>query len=158
MKEETYIIKTVPLIGPTLSELKRERILLPETPCDKCRLYTHEYCQEREIACKDFRYFIDKGKVRIKWRDPDTETFFQINPKLKRHEMAQELMIVGEKETGAVDNFYKERDLIERLRIRSLEEIDNYFNNKTSAEKAKIACVVYSLVLKADTVQKGREI
>lgn len=153
MKAEEFIIKTHPLTEPTLLDLRERWEQLPETPCDNCK-YTHDWCQAREIACKDFQHYISFGKVRLKWREPDTETFFEINPKLKRHEMAQELTI-PEKSLTPEQIILKESEFIEKLRIKSLEEIDKYFNDKGSLEKAKMGCVVYSLVLKSDNIRSG---
>jgi hypothetical protein len=156
MKAEEYIIKTHPLTDPTLLELEKTWERLPETPCDNC-WHTHKYCQNREIACKDFAYYILSGKVRNKWREPNTEIFFEINPKLKRHEMSEELATIEEEPNFTpVYVARKEKELLEKLRIKSLEGIDKYFNDKGTLEKAKIGCIVYSLVLKADSA-KGTE-
>lgn len=131
-----------------LSDLKEKKVLLPATPCDNCWTSKEEECKTKEIACADFVHYINKGIIKDENRIPDRDNFLKINPHIKDIVVANDKI---EKVEGWT-TFQKEMKLINKLRIRSLEEIDMYFDNKTSLEKAKIACVVYGLVLKSDSL------
>lgn len=148
MKEETFTIERTPLNAPMLSDLKGKKVLLPATPCDSCWTSKEDECKTKEIACSDFVHYINKGIIRDENRIPDRHNFLKINPHLKDITVTNDKV---EKIEGGT-TFQKEMKLLNKLRIRSLEEIDMYFDNKTSLEKAKIACVVYGLVLKSDSL------
>lgn len=132
-----------------LSDLKEKKVILPETPCDKC-FHKKAECEAEEIACSDFVYYINKGFVRDEDRVPDRDNFLKINPHLKD-------MFIATTDTEPIKlnkewtTLQKELKLLNKLRIVSLEEIEKYFNNKSSLEKVKIACITYGLVLKADS-------
>lgn len=131
-----------------LSDLKEKKVLLPETPCDKCWTSTKEECESKEIACSDFVRYINKGIIRDEDRIPNKDNFLKINPHLNK------IVVATTTDPEPVEGWttlQKELKLLNKLRITSLQEIDKYFENKTSIEKAKIACVVYGLILKADS-------
>lgn len=147
MKEENFTIERTPLNAPSLSELKAKKVILPETPCDNCWTSKEEDCKSKEIACPDFVHYINKGIIRDEERIPDRDNFLKINPHLK------DIVVVNNNiETmEGWTTLQKELKLLNKLRIVSLQEIEKYFENKTTLEKVKIACITYGLVLKADS-------
>ena len=150
MKGEKYTIEKTPLNAPSLSDSKAKKIILPETPCDKCWFGNKDECQKKEIACSDLSYYLSKGIVRDEERIPDRDTYLKITGK-------EEGVIISDgNETQIIDagtTLHKELKLLNKLRVRSLEEIEKYFDNKTTLEKAKVACIVYGLILKSDTIE-----
>lgn len=129
-----------------LSDLKEKKVLLPEIPCDNCS-NKQEECKIKEIACSDLVYYINKGIIRSEDRIPNRDNFLKINPYMKN-------VVVANTDVEPIKEWttlQKELKLLNKLRIVSLEEIEKYFENKTTLEKVKIACVTYGLVLKADS-------
>lgn len=148
MKEESFTIDTVPLNAPSLSSLKNKKILLPETPCDNCFNKELE-CEKNKIACPDFRHYINKGIIKDENRIPTKETYLKIN-NLKIEDITKKENKIHIVEQGTT--LQKELKLLNKLRIRSLEEIESYFEDSTTLEKAKLACIVYGLVLRSDII------
>jgi len=152
MKEEIFTIETTPLNAPSLSDLKAKKILLPETPCDKCFASTKDICSEKEIACRDLLHYISKGEVVDKDRIPIKDIYLKINNKADSIVKSDNNKIQG---VDQLTTLQKELKLLNKLRVESLEEIDKYFNDKTTLDKAKVACVVYGLILKSDLIGAG---
>lgn len=144
MKQETYSINQVPLTAPSLSILKERKYILPETPCDHC-FQDRRQCEKYALACKDFAMYIDKGKVRNKYRYPTREMFLKINPDFRTKELPEmsEAIVKEQKD---------EKTLLNDIRVGALSAIDDFLSGSADIEKARIACLVYGLVLKADTI------
>lgn len=123
--------------------------MLPETPCDKCFASTKESCSEKEIACNDLLYYINKGDVIDKERMPNKGIYLKINNKTDSIVKSDNNKIQGVDQPTTLQ---KELKLLNKLRVKSLEIIDDYFDNKAKLDKAKMACVVYGLVLKSDLI------
>ena len=152
MKEEAFTIETTPLNAPSLSDLKAKKTTLPEIPCDKCWVSNHDECQKKEIACSDLLYYLNKGIIRDEDRIPSREIYLKINNKINKVVKSENDKIQG---VDQLTTLQKELKLLNKLRVESLEVIDNFFNDKSTLDKAKVACVVYGLILKSDIIGLG---
>lgn len=136
MKQEVFIPTIDKYTGISLSTLKKEPIEI--TPCHNCK-YDLD-CKKNEIACKDFGYYIETGKIREKNRYPSRQIRLQIFP----HERTQ-----MEKALIKPEDIKKEQETINGLMMKALSAMDLFFEDKIDLEKVKVACVIYGLMLKA---------
>lgn len=133
MKHETYTILKAPT-GVSISGLKDN---LEKTPCQNCKFDLD--CKKNGLACKDFGYYMETGKIREKSRYPSRQIRLQIFP----HERNQ-----MEKAVIKPEDIKKELEVINSLKIKSLAAMDLFFDDKIDLEKVKISCVIYGLMLK----------
>lgn len=127
---------------------------MPEIPCDKCSVSNNDECQKKQIACADLSYYISKGIIRDEGREPNRDIYLKINNKVDSIVKPDNNKIQG---VDQLTTLQKELKLLNKLRIESLEVIDKFFNDKSTLDKAKVACVVYGLILKSDLIGLGDE-
>lgn len=138
MKQETYTIERPPT-GVLISDLKDN---LEKTPCRNCK-YDLD-CKKNNLACKDFAYYMETGKVVEKSRYPTRQIRLQIFP----HERTP-----MEKALIKPEDIKKELETINGLKMKSLAAMDLFFEDKIDLEKVKVACVIYGLMLKTQSLR-----